>query len=455
MNMGVFGLGFLLGAVVAAVFAAKLLLQKQGEMRNAQAGVRDAENAARSAAEKTTLLEERLRAAEQERQTLIENHRKLEEQSAELRRQSQAQFENLAQKILDQNTRKFQESGEKNLKDLLNPLKERLQAFEKKVDDTYRHDTQERSVLKHELERLAKLNQQMSQEAQNLTRALKADVKMQGNWGELILERLLSDSGLRAGEEYTTQGSGMGLKGSEGETLKPDVVINLPDGKHLIIDSKVSLKAYEAYANATEDGLRDGCLKELLTSVYKHVDGLASKHYSSLEGLRCPDFVFLFMPLEPAFALTLQSDKELVAYAWNKRVAFVSPTTLLVTLGTVASLWKTERQNRNALEIARQGGALYDKFVAFTTDLDRIGRTLGDAQRTYDEAVAKLHTGRGNLVARVETLRKLGAKSTKELSEKFSGEEALAAPEPETTDADKAEVPQQTTLLADTSASLR
>lgn len=437
MSMGALGLGFILGGLVVALIAAKLLFQKQKV-------IQDAQGAARTASDKALLLEERLRAAEQDRHTLVENHRKLEEQSAELRRQSTAQFENLAQKILDSNSRKFQESGEKNLKDLLNPLKERLLAFEKKVDDTYRHDTQERSVLKHELERLAKLNQQMSQEAQNLTRALKADVKMQGNWGELILERLLSDSGLRAGEEYTTQGSGMGLKGSEGETLKPDVIINLPDGKHLIIDSKVSLKAYEAYANAAEEGLRDGCLKDLLTSVYKHVDGLASKHYASLEGLRCPDFVFLFMPLEPAFALTLQSDKDLVAYAWNKRVAFVSPTTLLVTLGTVASLWKTERQNRNAMEIARQGGALYDKFVAFTGDLDKIGRTLVDAQRTYDEAVSKLHTGRGNLVARVETLRKLGAKSTKELSEKFQTGDALAEPESDST---KADVPQQTTLL--------
>ena len=346
----------------------------------------------------------------------VSSHKK---ESDQLSEQLKAQFENLANRVLETNTRKLQEHGEKNLQTILSPLKERLQDFEKKVEETYRSETRERFALKEELKRIVDLNQQMTIEANNLTRALKSDVKTQGNWGELILERLLTRSGLREGEEYTTQGEGMKLKGSEGDHFKPDVIINLPDNKHLVIDSKVSLKSYEVYCNASDETLKTRGLKDYLDSIYKHTDGLSAKHYSSLEGLNSPDFVLLFMPLEGAFSLALQSDPDLVAYAWEKKVAFVSPTTLLVTLGTIASIWKTERQNKNALEIARQGGALYDKFVAFTDDLQKVGKTIEDSGRAYEEAMNKLSTGRGNLVARVESIKRLGAKSTKQLSPKL------------------------------------
>lgn len=335
------------------------------------------------------------------------------------------QFENLAHKILQKSTDTFRETGERNLQTLLNPLKEKLQEFEKKVETTYANESRERFALKEEIKRISELNQQMSLETQNLTNALKSDVKVQGSWGEFILERLLQRSGLREGEEYITQGEGLKLKTETGEHQKPDVILNLPDGKHLIIDSKVSLKSFEVFANAESDVERESARKAFLTSIYKHVDGLGAKHYSALEGLRTPDFVLLFMPLEPAFSLALQSDAELVEYAWNRRIAFVSPTTLLVTLGTVASIWKSERQNRHALEIAAQGGALYDKFVAFTEDLEKVGRTIADSQNAYTEAFKKLRDGRGNLMARAETLRKLGVKATKVLPERLAPNEDL------------------------------
>lgn len=347
---------------------------------------------------------------------------------AEAHEQMKTQFENLAGKILETNSQKFREFGEKSFLQVLTPFREKVLEFQKTVQESYHTESRERFALKEELKRIVELNQRMTTEATNLTRALKADVKAQGNWGELILERLLEQSGLRKGHEYTIQGEGLGLKTEGGDHQRPDVILNLPDGKHVIIDSKVSLKSYEMHASAEAAEARDAATKAFLQSVYKHVDGLSGKNYASLTGLSAPDFVLLFMPLEPAFALALQSDGELVSYAWNKRVAFVSPTTLLVTLGTVASLWKTERQNKNALEIARQGGNLYDKFVAFTQDLERVGKSLEDSQRAYGDAVGKLRDGKGNLVARAETLRKLGAKTTKELSAKLTMDEDLDAP---------------------------
>lgn len=350
-------------------------------------------------------------------------------QSEQMSEQLKAQFENIAHKILDANTQRFQEFGERNISNILTPLKEKIQGFEKRVEETYNNESRERFALKTELKNIVELNQQMTQEARDLTRALKADVKTQGNWGELILDRILSNSGLREGIEYTTQGQGLKLKSQEGDHLKPDVIIHLPDEKHLIIDSKVSLKSYETFCNVQDEDSRKKSLAEFIDSVRRHADGLSSKHYSSLEGLRSPDFVLLFMPLEGAFALALQSDPDLFLRAWDKQVAIVSPTTLFTNLRTVASLWRSENQKKYADDIARESGALYDKFVLFTEDLKKIGRSIEMSQSTYHEALGKLATGRGNLVARVERIRKLGAKSTKQLDNKLVEEEPLTDPQ--------------------------
>jgi DNA recombination protein RmuC len=342
-----------------------------------------------------------------------------------------AEFENLARQILDTSSTRLRETSEKNFQTLIAPLKEQLEGFTKKVDETYQNEARERFALGGHIERLVQANLRITTEAENLTRALKADVKVQGNWGEMILERILSESGLREGHDYVRQGEGMGLRNEDGEQFRPDVIVNLPEGKHLVVDSKVSLKAYEQYRSAEVDEARDAHLKQFVASVYRHVDGLSGKRYQGLEGLRSPDFVFLFMPLEAAFSLALSSDPELVLYAWRKRVAFVSPTTLLATLETVASLWKTERQNRNALEIAERGGRLYDKFVDFVSSLEKVGQSLDAAKIRYDEAFGRLRTGRGHLVGQAEKLRQLGAKTSKNLSARL----AVTAPESDSDDA--------------------
>ncbi|MEO0584783.1 MAG: DNA recombination protein RmuC [Bacteroidota bacterium] len=353
---------------------------------------------------------------------LEESHSLLQQQMKEkegemgkLQIQFRADFESLAQRILEKNTQKLSSDNQFQLHHLLQPLKERLSAFEQKVEHTYQQEARERFNLKREIEKLASLNLQMGEEARNLTRALKGDTKLQGNWGELVLERILEQSGLRSEQEYIVQGKGLNLKNENGQRLRPDVIICLPDKKHLIIDSKVSLVAYERYLQAESDGQQDKQLQTHLQSVMTHIDQLSQKHYSNLAGLDTPDFVLLFMPLEPAFSLALQAKADLFTYAWDKRIVLVSPTTLLATLRTVASLWKLEQQNTHALEIARQGGALYDKFVGFVEEMDKVGTNLDRATRSYADAMLKLRDGQGSLASRAEKLRALGIKNRKKL----------------------------------------
>jgi len=334
-----------------------------------------------------------------------------------LKKETETLFENIAQKILTQNTSQFEASSKKNLETLLLPLKEKLQTFEKSVSDAYHTESRERFALKGELEKIILSQQSMSEEAQKLTRALKGDNKTQGDWGEIKLEMILEKSGLFQGIEYTLQGKEMGLKGESGEHQKPDVIIHLPDEKHLIIDSKVSLTAYERYINEENKDLKEAHLKEFHRSFKKHITELNDKHYQNNIQLNCPDFVLLFCPLEAAFGLALQTQRDLFLYAWEKKIALVSPTTLHATLRTVASLWKTERQNKNALEIARVGGALYDKFVGFVEDLEKVGKSIGDTQKSYDQAFSKLKEGKGNLMSRAEKLKELGVKTTKKLTD--------------------------------------
>jgi len=291
-------------------------------------------------------------------------------------------------------------------------LKERIKDFEKKVEDTYSNERAERSHLKGEISKLIELNQNMSKEAQNLALALKGENKTQGNWGEMILENILERSGLRKGEEFFTQET---LRGSEGEMLRPDVIVQLPDGKHLIVDSKMTLTAYEASISAANDSDKDKFAQAHVESLKRHVNDLSSKKYHLAEKIISPDFVMLFMPLEPAFALAFRLKPELFEQAWDKNIAIVSPTTLLSTLRTVASLWKQERQQKNALDIAKRGGELYDKFAGIVKDLETLGERLGSTQKVHSEIMGKMSTGRGNLISQVEKLKELGAKAEKSL----------------------------------------
>jgi DNA recombination protein RmuC len=338
----------------------------------------------------------------------------LEAQS--LQTKIESQFESVANKILIEKVTRMQDQNSQGLSQLLEPLKERIKDFEKKVHDTYSSERTEMGILKGELNKLMQLNQQMSSEAANLSNALRGNVKTQGNWGELILEKILERSGLRKDSEYVLQGQGLGLKSEDGGSLKPDVIVYLPEGKHLIVDSKVSLVAFEKYIAAEKIEDQDLWGRKHLESIKEHIKGLSSKKYYDSDKLISPDFVILFMPLEPAFALAFKLDPELLQFAWDKNIALVSPTTLLTTLRTVAALWKQDLQEKNALEIAKRGGALYDKFYNFIKDLETVGKYIESAQKSHQEAISKLSEGPGNLVRQVDQLRELGAKTEKRLA---------------------------------------
>ena len=330
------------------------------------------------------------------------------------------EFELIAGKILEEKTQRFTEVNKLNLDQLLNPLKENIKAFEEKVEKVYKAESDERNVLKGELGKLIELNQQISQEAHNLTRALKADTKKQGNWGEFVLDRILEMSGLIKGESFIKQSS---FTDESGNRLQPDIVITLPDNKHIVVDSKVSLIAYERLINCTLDADRLTHLDEHVYSLKNHIKQLSSKNYSNLYSINSPDFVLLFVPIESSFAIAVQHDVELFEFAWSKRVVIVTPSTLLATLKTIASIWKQEQQTRNAIDIAVKAGALYDKFVGFINDLKKVGDNLDKAKDSYSDAFSKLSSGNGNLLTRVENLKKLGAKTTKQIDSSLLFEE--------------------------------
>jgi DNA recombination protein RmuC len=338
----------------------------------------------------------------------------------EVQKKFTAEFENIANKILKENSREFTTLNQKNLGDILIPLREKIEKFEKKVDDTYEKGLKDQTELRSAIKNLHELNSRISEEANNLTRALKSDSKKMGNWGEMILDRILEQSGLEKGKEYFTQYTD---RLEDGTILRPDVVIRLPENKHIIIDSKVSLLAYDRFVNSSDDGEKDRWQKAHVDSVREHIKGLSEKNYTDAVTLDSPDFVLLFMPLESAFSLAIQHDTELFNYAWQRRIVMVSPTTLLATLKTVESIWKHEKQTQNAMEIARQGGSLYDKFVNFVNDLEKIGGQINNLQNTYQDAHKKLVSGKGNLVRQTEMLKKLGIKTEKSLTEKLLPED--------------------------------
>ncbi|RZK24972.1 MAG: DNA recombination protein RmuC [Flavobacterium sp.] len=298
----------------------------------------------------------------------------------------------------------------------MNPLKENIKAFEEKVDRVYKTESDERNVLKGVISQLMDQSKLISEEAGNLTRALKGDSKKQGNWGEVILERILERSGLMKDREYRLQVS---LSTREGNKLQPDVILDLPDDKHIVIDAKVSLLAYERLLRAENEEDRQIFIKQHLLSIKTHIQGLSGKNYHDLYQINSPDFVLLFMPIESSFGIAVQQDAELFNYAWDRKVVIVSPSTLLATLRTIASIWKQERQNRNVLEIARLSGSMYDKFVGFLNDMEGIGKNIKQSQDAYDKALNKLSSGAGNLSSTSEKIRKLGAKATKQIDTKF------------------------------------
>ena len=328
----------------------------------------------------------------------------------------QEKFENIANKIFEQKQEKFSQSSKAGLDSILSPLKEQIEGFKKQVTDQYVKEGQERASLKTEILGLKELNQQMSKETLNLTKALKGDNKIQGNWGELVLERVLEKSGLEKDREYFVQQS---FTNEEGRRILPDVVIHLPDNKKMIVDSKVSLVAYEQYINEEDETLKERFLKEHVASLKRHVEQLSDKKYEDIYKIESPDFVLLFIPIEPAFAIALNSDTYLYNKAFEKNIIIVTPSTLLATLRTIDTMWNNEKQQRNALEIARQAGALYDKFQGFLIDLIGIGKRIDESKKEYSNAMNKLVEGRGNIITSVEKLKKMGAKAKKSLPEKI------------------------------------
>lgn len=356
-------------------------------------------------------MKHQIQAAEMKAEMLAQNLRQQDDLSTRMG----AQFENMAQKIFEEKSKRFTEQNHQNIFAVLDPLRERLKEFEKKVEDSYATERSERGMLRGELNKLMELNKVMSSEAQNLSRALKGENKTQGNWGELILENILDRSGLRKNEEYVLQAVDMDLRGEEGQILRPDVIVNLPDQKHLIVDAKMTLNAYEAYTAATTPEEQERWGKGHIDSLKRHIDGLSDKKYHLADKLVTPDFVMLFMPLEPAFALAFKLKPDLFQYAWERNIAIVSPTTLLATLRTVSALWKQDRQEKNAMEIAKRGGLLYEKFAGVLKDLENVGAKLQDAQDAHTAVLKKMSEGRGNLIDQVEDLKRLGAKTDKSL----------------------------------------
>lgn len=359
---------------------------------------------------------------------LLEKNKEQKNEVAQLQEKFTKEFENLANKILEEKTQKFTEQNKENLKNILSPLHEKIQHFEKKVEDTHKESIDYHAALRQQILGLREMNEQMSKETLNLTKALKGDSKMQGNWGELVLERVLEKSGLEKDREYFVQQS---FTNEDGNRVLPDVIIHLPDGKKMIIDSKVSLTAYERYINEENDEIQKQYLKEHTASIKRHVEQLGAKNYHDLYEMESPGFVLLFIPIEPAFAIALNEDTTLYNKAFEKNIVIVTPTTLLATLRTIDSMWTNQKQQENAIEIARQAGALYDKFEGFVTDLIKIGKKMDEAKMEYSGAMNKLFEGKGNLINSVEKLKKMGAKAKKALPENVLLRANIDAQEPE------------------------
>lgn len=356
-----------------------------------------------------------LEARSVENATLLNESKNLTEKIAlqkketeELQLRLTAEFENIANKIMKQRSEEFSVVNHKAMGDVLNPLKEKIVSFEKKVEEAYDKELRDKISLREEVKKLTELNTRVSEEANNLTKALKGDVKKQGNWGEIILERVLERSGLTKGQEYEREEV---VEGADHSVQRPDVIIHLPDNKHIVVDSKVSLVAYEKFVTAETDEKQTQALKEHIGSIRNHVKLLSEKNYQNAINLNTPDFVLMFIPVEASFSVAVQADGDLFSYAWERKIVIVSPTTLLATLRTISSIWKQENQTKNAQEIARLSGALYDKFIGFTEDMAKIKKNIDNASGAYDDALKKMKDGNGNIIRTAEKIKELGAKT--------------------------------------------
>ncbi len=347
------------------------------------------------------------------------------EQSGE---RMQQQFAHLAQQIFDDNSRKFGSQQQQTMQHMLQPLRDQLGDFRRRVDDVYDKEARDRQGLAEQIVQLKQLNLQMSEDAINLTNALKGENKTQGNWGELVLERVLEESGLRRGYEYQIQVS---VQDQEGRRLQPDVVIHLPDQKDIIVDAKVSLVAYERYCSSDDATVQQSALREHISSIKRHIKGLSEKAYDTLPEVRSLDFVLLFIPIEAAFLTAIEKDRQLFGDAFERNILLVSPSTLLVTLRTINNIWRYEKQSVNAQEIAKRGGELYDKFVGFVEALEDVGRHLDQTHQAYNTAMGRLTGGKGNLVNRAVALKKLGARTKKTLPAPLVERAAASESEPE------------------------
>lgn len=357
-------------------------------------------------------LESTLKHAEEKQRTLEASEERLKKE-----------FERLAQQIFEQKSERLQQSSKQTLEVTLAPFKQQLEAFKKQVESQYTEELKQRASLTTEITSLKELNKQMAAEADALTRALKGDTKAQGNWGEVVLERILTQSGLREGHEYETQSH---HRDEDGKSFKPDVVVHLPNEKDVVIDSKVSLVAYERYFNSDDDKEREAALSEHVNSLRTHIKGLSKKNYQQLASVRTLDYVLMFIPIEPAFLLAVDRDPELIRLALEHNIMLVSPTNLLVALRTVNNIWQYEHQNRNAQKIAEDAGKLYDKFAGFIEDMQKIGNSLDTVRKHYDGAMNKLSTGRGNLVGRVEKFKEMGVQTSKKLDSKLLDDDSEA-----------------------------
>ena len=370
--------------------------------------------------EKHDLAKTRIAKAEEAFKNMNEKLSAEKQDKEELQKKFNIEFENIATKIMEDKSKRFTEQNKTNLDIILNPLKEKIKDFEDKIDKTYKAESAERITLKLEIKNLMELNKQLSEEANNLASALKGDNKKQGNWGEIILEKILERSGLSKNQEYKLQVSS---SNEDGKRVQPDAVVFLPDNKHIIIDSKVSLIAYEAFVNSDNEDEKERFKKDHVKSLKSHISLLSDKNYQTSPDFNTPDFVLLFVPIESSFSLAIQADIDIFNFAWDKKIVIVSPSTLLATLKTIDSLWKQENQTKNVMEIARQAGALIDKFVGFVDDMDKIGKSMDNSKVIYDSAMNKLTKGTGNLIKRVQEIEKLGAKNNKSIPLKFHADD--------------------------------
>lgn len=411
-----------LAAIILLVLYLREVQRRRAEQAIGRSRREDAERQADALrAEKEAYLADKIglgRALAEAQAQAAELQRRLADQTCareELQARLRTEFENMAGRLLDEKSEKFTRLNQVNIEALLKPLQEKIRDFEKKVEETYHLESRERFSLQRELQRMQELNSTLSEQATNLANALKADTRRQGGWGEYVLERILESSGLEAGIHYRTQQS---FTDEEGRRRRPDVVVLLPENRQVAVDAKVSLTAYERYYSAADEAARRQALEAHVQSVRRHIDDLASRHYEKLLG-DSPDFVLMFIPVEPAYGLALMQDPHLFDYAMREKIILVSVSSLLATLRVIESMWRLDKQNRHAAEIVRQGSALYDKFAGFVADMQQLGGALGHAQQAYDRAVKKLSTGRGNLVGRAEQMRRLGLDAGKSLPEQW------------------------------------